>query len=88
MITSFFVPKKTREPCESMTNETEGKRARDLSPSRVETSKKPMLSRIEELLSHLHDDNDNNDNDNNEMNSSWKSALERYTSSQSCANIA
>jgi hypothetical protein len=68
-----------------MTNRTEGKRSRDQSPSRVVSSKKPMLSKTEDLLSHLHDDNSDDDDDNK---ISWKSSLEPYTSSQSFADLA
>jgi uncharacterized protein YccT (UPF0319 family) len=78
MITSFFVPKKTREPCEDMTNRTEDKRARETPSSQIEKGKKQKLSEVDDLLSHLHDDG--------EM--SWRTALERYTASQSFASLA
>ena len=44
-----------------------------------------MLSKIEDLLSHLQDNNSDEDDDNK---ISWKSSLERYTSSQSFADLA
>lgn len=77
MITSFFVPKVTRD----LTNRTEAKRAREIpESSKTETGKKPKLSEVDEMLSYL-DDDINKEN-------SWKTALERHTSSQSFGDLA